>query len=209
MARRPVAERGARSFRAGSFRVAPRHRVRAELRVGRPMIDVNALIGPYPFRHVPHPDPDVLVRVLEREGLERRVGRASAVGVLSRSRAGQRGAASTRSRRIAPRCVRRPVVRPDWPRLGARARDAASSGRAGDPRLSAAVGAGRRRSGDARARGRVRRGWRRTRAHGALRGPAPAAPARRRRRPAARRTSGRSPAATDASASSSPPPGAR
>ena len=34
------------------------------------MIDVNALIGPYPFRHVPHPDPDVLVRVLDREGID-------------------------------------------------------------------------------------------------------------------------------------------
>ena len=28
------------------------------------MIDVNAFIGPYPFRYVPHPDPEVLVRVL-------------------------------------------------------------------------------------------------------------------------------------------------
>jgi len=34
------------------------------------MIDVNACIGPYPFRHVPHPDPEVLVGVLEREGLD-------------------------------------------------------------------------------------------------------------------------------------------
>ena len=33
------------------------------------MLDCNALIGPYPFRYVPHPDPDILVRVLEREGL--------------------------------------------------------------------------------------------------------------------------------------------
>ena len=32
-------------------------------------IDVNTLIGPYPFRYVPHPDPDVLARVLEREGV--------------------------------------------------------------------------------------------------------------------------------------------
>ena len=32
-------------------------------------IDCAAYIGPYPFRHLPHPDPDVLVRVLEREGL--------------------------------------------------------------------------------------------------------------------------------------------
>jgi predicted TIM-barrel fold metal-dependent hydrolase len=34
------------------------------------MIDINALIGPYPFRYVPHPSPDVLVRVLEREKLD-------------------------------------------------------------------------------------------------------------------------------------------
>ena len=33
------------------------------------MIDVNTLIGPYPFRYIPHPDPEVLVRVLEREQL--------------------------------------------------------------------------------------------------------------------------------------------
>ena len=33
------------------------------------MIDCNALIGPYPYRYLPHPDPEVLVRVLEREGL--------------------------------------------------------------------------------------------------------------------------------------------
>lgn len=33
------------------------------------MIDCAAYIGGYPFRHVPHPDADVLVRVLAREGL--------------------------------------------------------------------------------------------------------------------------------------------
>lgn len=32
-------------------------------------IDCNVLIGPYPFRHLPHPDPAVLVRVLERENM--------------------------------------------------------------------------------------------------------------------------------------------
>lgn len=32
-------------------------------------LDVNTFIGGYPFRHVPHPDPDILVRVLEREGV--------------------------------------------------------------------------------------------------------------------------------------------
>jgi hypothetical protein len=34
------------------------------------MIDVNTFVGPYPFRHVPHPDADALVRVLDREGIE-------------------------------------------------------------------------------------------------------------------------------------------
>lgn len=32
-------------------------------------IDSNVFIGPYPFRHLPHPDPEVLVSVLEREGI--------------------------------------------------------------------------------------------------------------------------------------------
>ena len=32
-------------------------------------LDVNTLIGPYPFRYIPHPEPDVLARVLEREGI--------------------------------------------------------------------------------------------------------------------------------------------
>jgi hypothetical protein len=34
------------------------------------VIDVNTFIGPYPFRHVPHPDADALVRVLNREGVD-------------------------------------------------------------------------------------------------------------------------------------------
>lgn len=33
------------------------------------MLDCATYIGQYPFRHLPHPDPDVLVRVLAREGL--------------------------------------------------------------------------------------------------------------------------------------------
>ena len=35
------------------------------------IIDTNVFIGPYPFRHLPHPDPEVLVRVIEREGVQR------------------------------------------------------------------------------------------------------------------------------------------
>ncbi|MGZ8378365.1 MAG: hypothetical protein ACXW61_13055 [Gemmatirosa sp.] len=34
-------------------------------------VDVNLAIGGYPFRHVPHPDPEVLARVLAREGVAR------------------------------------------------------------------------------------------------------------------------------------------
>ena len=33
-------------------------------------VDPSVFIGPYPFRHVPHPDPDVLVRVMEREAID-------------------------------------------------------------------------------------------------------------------------------------------
>src|ERR1051326_7447230 len=33
------------------------------------MIDFNALIGPFPYRQIPHPEPAVLDRVLEREKL--------------------------------------------------------------------------------------------------------------------------------------------
>lgn len=33
-------------------------------------IDANVFIGQYPFRHIPHPDADVLARVLERERIE-------------------------------------------------------------------------------------------------------------------------------------------
>ncbi|HEY9428164.1 MAG TPA: amidohydrolase family protein [Gemmatimonadaceae bacterium] len=35
------------------------------------IIDTNVFIGPYPFRHLPHPDPEVLIRVIEREGVQR------------------------------------------------------------------------------------------------------------------------------------------
>src|SRR5688572_31129033 len=32
-------------------------------------LDVSALIGAYPFREIPHSDPETLVRVLDREGI--------------------------------------------------------------------------------------------------------------------------------------------
>lgn len=78
------------------------------------MIDVNALIGPYPFRYLPHPDPEVLVRVLDREGLA-----GAWVGHLPSAfhRDPNAGNAELLTA-LAPHAnVLRPVptIRPDWP----------------------------------------------------------------------------------------------
>lgn len=90
-------------------------------------IDVNALIGPYPFRYVPHPDPEVLVRVMDREGI------ASAwVGHLPS--AFHRDPASGNSQlytALEPHRARlRPVpaIRPDWPGWQAALRTAVDAG---------------------------------------------------------------------------------
>ena len=89
------------------------------------MIDVNALIGPYPFRFIPHPDPDVLERVLEREGLH-----GAWVGHLPSAfyRDPSAGNAQLYTA-LQPFTRLRPVptIRPDWPeweRALATARDA-------------------------------------------------------------------------------------
>ncbi|MEP6492797.1 MAG: hypothetical protein ABJF01_08970 [bacterium] len=91
------------------------------------MIDINALIGPYPFRHVPHPDPEVLVRVLDREGLEGAwVGHLPSAFYRDPS-LGNRELYSA----LAPFASRlRPVptIRPDWPKWDSALRDAADAG---------------------------------------------------------------------------------
>lgn len=77
--------------------------------------DVNALIGPYPFRYVPHPDPEVLVRVLEREGID-----GAWVGHLpsafyrdpSPGNAALYAALRPYSEILKPA----PAIRPDWPK---------------------------------------------------------------------------------------------
>lgn len=77
-------------------------------------VDVSAWIGAYPFREVPHPDPEVLVRVLAREGVAR-----AWVGWLPS--AWQRDPASGNDRLLAALAPYREVldpaiaVRPDWP----------------------------------------------------------------------------------------------
>lgn len=78
------------------------------------MIDVNALIGPYPFRFVPHPDPEVLERVIERERLK-----GAWVGHLpsafyrdpSAGNAQLYTALTPFGRTLRPV----PAIRPDWP----------------------------------------------------------------------------------------------
>jgi hypothetical protein len=77
-------------------------------------VDVNTLIGPYPFRHVPHPDPEVLVRVLDREGIEQ-----AWVGHLPSAfyrdpRAGNAELVK-RLELFHERLRPVPTIRPDWP----------------------------------------------------------------------------------------------
>lgn len=79
------------------------------------MIDVNTLIGTYPFRHVPHPEPAALLRVLEREGID-----GAWVGHLPSAfhRDPQHGNRELVEQLASHRERLRPVptVRPDWPR---------------------------------------------------------------------------------------------
>ena len=77
------------------------------------MIDVNACIGPYPFRHLPHPDPGVLVTVLEREGLSGAwVGHLPSAFYRDPTAGNDMLFAA-----LAPHPNLRPVpcIRPDWP----------------------------------------------------------------------------------------------
>jgi predicted TIM-barrel fold metal-dependent hydrolase len=78
------------------------------------MIDCAAYIGPYPFRHLPHPEPEVLVRVLAREGLS-----GAWVGYLPSAwhRDPMPGNDALFTALEPHRGVLRPapVVRPDWP----------------------------------------------------------------------------------------------
>jgi predicted TIM-barrel fold metal-dependent hydrolase len=81
----------------------------------RPTTDCAAYIGAYPFRQLPHPDAEVLVRVLARDGLS-----AAWVGYLPS--AWHRDPAPGNEALFAALAPHRavlhpaPVVRPDWPR---------------------------------------------------------------------------------------------
>jgi hypothetical protein len=117
----------------------------------RAHVDVAAFVGPYAFRHLPHPDPEVLVRVLTREGLAGAwVGHLPSV----HHRDPSPGNAELYARLAPFAPVLRPVpaVRPDWPGWERRLDEAVERGApavrayppqwglgADDPRLHAMV----------------------------------------------------------------------
>jgi hypothetical protein len=79
------------------------------------LTDVNVLIGGYPFRYVPHPDPDVLVRVLDREGIDDAwVGHLPSA--FHRDPTDGNAALLAALAPFAPRLRPVPTIRPDWPR---------------------------------------------------------------------------------------------
>lgn len=122
------------------------------VRQGAGWIDVHTYIGAYPFRHVPHPEPDILVRVLEREG-----SAGAWVGWLPAAfhRDPLPGNEALFAHSAPHRVLRPvPVVRPDWPGWERELADAAERGApavkayppqwglaAGDPRMDALASA--------------------------------------------------------------------
>ncbi len=77
-------------------------------------VDVSAWIGQYPFRDVPHPDPDVLVRVLERERI-RRAWVGWLPGVWHRDPGAGNALLREALAPFASVLLAAPAVRPDWP----------------------------------------------------------------------------------------------
>ena len=86
----------------------------ANAQLPRTTIDTNTFIGSYPYRYVPHPDPEVLVSVLQREGV-----RAAWVGHLPSAfyRDPSHGNEALFTTLAVHRAILHPVpsVRPDWP----------------------------------------------------------------------------------------------
>lgn len=91
------------------------------------LIDVNALIGPYPFRHVPHPDPEVLLRVLDREGIDEAwVGHLPSA--FHRDPTEGNAELFTALTQHAQRLRAVPTIRPDWPQWETALHHATESG---------------------------------------------------------------------------------
>jgi hypothetical protein len=77
-------------------------------------IDVNAFVGAYPFRYLPHPDPEVLVRVLAREGVAG-AWVASLPAVFHRDPSHANAALFAALAPFAPTLQPVPTVRAGWP----------------------------------------------------------------------------------------------
>ncbi len=91
------------------------------------MIDVNTLIGPYPFRYVPHPDPEILVRVLDRERIDAAwVGHLPSAFYRDPSQGNESLLESLAP--FADRLLPVPAIRPDWPRWERTLIDAKNAG---------------------------------------------------------------------------------
>ncbi|MDQ6611995.1 MAG: hypothetical protein M3Y64_06150, partial [Gemmatimonadota bacterium] len=76
--------------------------------------DVNCCIGPYPFREIPHPDAEVLVKVLARE----QIGSAwvgHLAGAFHRDPSASNRALFAALEPFADRLLPAPIIRPDWP----------------------------------------------------------------------------------------------
>src|SRR5438093_13139458 len=79
------------------------------------LTDFNALIGPYPFRHVPHPDADVLLRVMDGEGIDEAwVGHLPSAFYRDPTHGNRELRALLAPHRSQLHLV--PAIRPDWPR---------------------------------------------------------------------------------------------
>ena len=78
------------------------------------LVDFNVFVGSYPFRHVPHPDPETLVRVMDREGIAKAwVGHLPSA--FYRDPAPGSKELFDLLRPHAARLLPVPAVRPDWP----------------------------------------------------------------------------------------------
>ena len=93
----------------------------------RSPIDVTSWIGAYPFRELPHPDPDVLARVLAREGFAGAwVGHLP--GAFHRDPVPSNRALYSAVERWPQVLLPAPIVRPDWPGWQDMLHDAISAG---------------------------------------------------------------------------------